>query len=175
MFMQAGFALVETGLCRAKNSSHTMAMNFMIYRWACSGFTLCGFAFMFGGSCDRTMGNYAGLNDEFTVTLFGKPFAARHESFLLQGAVTTRRPSRSSFSNGVHGHDRDDPTGARPSLAVLCVHDLRLCIGTFMYPCSAIGSGVAAGSRSSARTSASVTATWISPARRWWHMQGGDD
>src|SRR3954469_7214110 len=31
MFMQAGFALVETGLCRAKNASHTMAMNFMVY------------------------------------------------------------------------------------------------------------------------------------------------
>jgi hypothetical protein len=28
MFMQAGFALVEGGLCRAKNSSHTFAMNF---------------------------------------------------------------------------------------------------------------------------------------------------
>src|SRR6266704_2520146 len=27
MFMQAGFALVETGLCRAKNAGHTMAMN----------------------------------------------------------------------------------------------------------------------------------------------------
>ena len=31
MFMQAGFALVETGLCRAKNASHTMMMNFMVY------------------------------------------------------------------------------------------------------------------------------------------------
>ena len=31
MFMQAGFALVETGLCRAKNAGHTMSMNFMIY------------------------------------------------------------------------------------------------------------------------------------------------
>jgi Amt family ammonium transporter len=31
MFMQAGFALVETGLCRAKNASHTMLMNFLIY------------------------------------------------------------------------------------------------------------------------------------------------
>src|SRR5262245_23409586 len=27
MFMQAGFMLVETGLCRAKNSAHTSAMN----------------------------------------------------------------------------------------------------------------------------------------------------
>src|SRR6266481_8422497 len=29
MFMQAGFAIVETGLCRAKNANHTMMMNFM--------------------------------------------------------------------------------------------------------------------------------------------------
>lgn len=31
MFMQAGFAMVETGLTRAKNANHTMAMNFMAY------------------------------------------------------------------------------------------------------------------------------------------------
>ncbi len=49
MFMQAGFALVETGLCRAKNAGHTMAMNFMIYPLGMLGFYLCGFAFMFGG------------------------------------------------------------------------------------------------------------------------------
>ena len=30
MFMQAGFAMVETGLCRAKNANHTMMMNFMV-------------------------------------------------------------------------------------------------------------------------------------------------
>src|SRR5262249_28732610 len=30
MFMQAGFAVVETGLARAKNSNHTMMMNFMV-------------------------------------------------------------------------------------------------------------------------------------------------
>jgi len=38
MFMQAGFAIVETGLVRAKNANHTMMMNFMVYRtaWACS-------------------------------------------------------------------------------------------------------------------------------------------
>src|SRR5262249_31668585 len=27
MFMQAGFAIVETGLCRAKNANHTIMMN----------------------------------------------------------------------------------------------------------------------------------------------------
>ena len=52
MFMQAGFALVETGLCRAKNAGHTMAMNFMIYPMGMLGFYLCGFAFMFGGMAD---------------------------------------------------------------------------------------------------------------------------
>src|SRR5580765_7926558 len=31
MFMQAGFAVVEAGLCRAKNANHTMMMNFMVH------------------------------------------------------------------------------------------------------------------------------------------------
>jgi Amt family ammonium transporter len=31
MFMQAGFAMAETGFTQAKNAGHTMAMNFMIY------------------------------------------------------------------------------------------------------------------------------------------------
>ena len=31
MFMQAGFAMVETGFTRAKNAAHTMSMNFMVY------------------------------------------------------------------------------------------------------------------------------------------------
>src|SRR5262245_43657525 len=38
MFMQAGFMLVETGLCRAKNASHTAAMNLMIYPLGCLAF-----------------------------------------------------------------------------------------------------------------------------------------
>ncbi len=88
MFMQAGFALVETGLCRAKNASHTMAMNFMIYPMGMLGFYLCGFAFMFGGlGAIGTMGGYAGLNHEITWTIFGKPFGIiGWKGFLLQGA-----------------------------------------------------------------------------------------
>jgi len=49
MFMQAGFALLETGLCRAKNVAHTMAMNFVIYGIGLMGFWACGFAFQMGG------------------------------------------------------------------------------------------------------------------------------
>ena len=48
MFMQAGFAMVETGMCRAKNAAHTIAMNFMIYPLGCLGFWAYGFAFGWG-------------------------------------------------------------------------------------------------------------------------------
>ncbi len=75
MFMQAGFALVETGLCRAKNASHTMAMNFMIYPMGMLGFYLCGFAFMFGGvGALGTLGGYAGLNHELGFYIGDKFF-----------------------------------------------------------------------------------------------------
>jgi Amt family ammonium transporter len=49
MFMQAGFALVETGLCRAKNAAHTMSMNFLVYALGMFGFFVCGYAIMCGG------------------------------------------------------------------------------------------------------------------------------
>lgn len=48
-FMQAGFALVETGFTRAKNVAHTMLMNMMVFCIGAIGFWVCGFAFMFGG------------------------------------------------------------------------------------------------------------------------------
>src|SRR5690242_7586691 len=48
MFMSAGFALLETGFTRAKNASHTIAMNLLIYPVCVLGFYLCGFAIMFG-------------------------------------------------------------------------------------------------------------------------------
>src|ERR1700722_10234296 len=49
MFMQSGFALIETGMCRAKNAAHTMSMNMMVYALSMAGFFVCGFAFMCGG------------------------------------------------------------------------------------------------------------------------------
>jgi Amt family ammonium transporter len=89
MFMQAGFAMVETGLTRAKNASHTMAMNMMIYPLGMLGFYVCGFAFMFGGiGALGTLGGYSGLNSEITINLFGKPFGLLGwKGFLLQGAA----------------------------------------------------------------------------------------
>jgi Amt family ammonium transporter len=48
MFMQAGFAMVETGLCRSKNAAHTISMNLMIYALGCLGFWAYGFAIGWG-------------------------------------------------------------------------------------------------------------------------------
>ena len=48
MFMQAGFAMVETGLCRAKNAAHTIGMNFMIYPLGLLAFWAYGFAIGWG-------------------------------------------------------------------------------------------------------------------------------
>jgi len=75
MFMQAGFALVETGFCRAKNAAHTMAMNFMIYPIGMMGYWICGFALQMGGvGAVAALGGTPPLNSEFVVTLFGHPF-----------------------------------------------------------------------------------------------------
>jgi ammonium transporter, Amt family len=75
MFMQVGFALVETGLCRAKNASHTMAMNMMIYCIGILAFWACGFAIQMGGVGSLpTLGGGQLLNGEFSIHLFGKEF-----------------------------------------------------------------------------------------------------
>ena len=89
MFMQAGFAMVETGFTRAKNVAHTMAMNFMIYPLGMLGFYICGFAFMFGGlGAIGTMGSYAGLNHEVAISLFGKSFGLfGAKGFFLTGGA----------------------------------------------------------------------------------------
>ena len=49
IFMQAGFALVETGFTRAKHAAHVVSTNFAIFGLGFSGFFLVGFPLAFGG------------------------------------------------------------------------------------------------------------------------------
>src|SRR5581483_274578 len=49
MFMQVGFAMVETGFTRAKNAVNTMAMNLVVYLVGILGFWLVGYGLMLGG------------------------------------------------------------------------------------------------------------------------------
>jgi len=87
MFMQTGFALLETGLCRAKNAAHTMAMNFGIYGIGVLGFWACGYAFQMGGV--GALAQYNGpdiLHNMVEFTLFGHPFKVLgYKGFFLSG------------------------------------------------------------------------------------------
>ncbi len=75
MFMQAGFALVESGLTRAKNVAHTMAMNFLVYAIGILGFWAVGFALQMGGvGALATFGQDPTLGREAVIQIAGKGF-----------------------------------------------------------------------------------------------------
>ncbi len=86
MFMQLGFALLETGLARAKNANHTMMMNMAVYGIGMFAYWLIGFAIQMGGvGAVANLGGTAPLSAEFTATIFGKPFGlfGQHGLFLM--------------------------------------------------------------------------------------------
>jgi Amt family ammonium transporter len=89
MFMQAGFALVETGFTRAKNVAHTMMMNFMVYAIGMTGYWIMGFALQMGGLGPiATMGGTGLLDGEFAISLFGKEFGLfGTKGFFLAGST----------------------------------------------------------------------------------------
>jgi Amt family ammonium transporter len=91
MFMQAGFALVETGFTRAKSAAHTMMMNFMVYGLGMLGYFIAGFAIQFGGIGGlATLGGGAALASagEVTLTIADKPFGLfGTNGFFLSGGT----------------------------------------------------------------------------------------
>jgi Amt family ammonium transporter len=146
MFMQAGFALVETGFTRAKNVAHTMMMNFMVYGIAMLGFWVCGFAFQFGAtgaatSCSTvsslgdTVKNV--LNSQIGFSIGDKYFGLLGNSgYFLYGA---------SFDAGIFtlflfqmvfmDTAATIPTGAmaeRWRFLPFCLFSF--CVGAFIYP-----------------------------------------
>jgi Amt family ammonium transporter len=91
MFMQAGFALVETGLTRAKNVAHTMGMNFLVYSIGIIGFWALGFGLQMGGvGAMSTFGNDPTLSRELVVNIGGKDFGLfGMRGFFLSPSVYT--------------------------------------------------------------------------------------
>jgi Amt family ammonium transporter len=72
MFMQLGFAMVETGFTRAKNAGHTVTMNFMVYAIGMLAYWVVGFAIHMGGvGALGTLGGYDGLNGMFSIAVGG--------------------------------------------------------------------------------------------------------
>ena len=138
MFMQAGFAMVETGLTRAKNVAHTMTMNMMIYPLGMLGFYVCGFAFMFGGLGGLgTLGGNASLAHEVTWHLFGKDFGVLgwHGFFLSGNTYDVGIFTLFLFQMVFMDTTATIPTGAAAERWKFSAFMLYGCfIGSVMYP-----------------------------------------
>jgi Amt family ammonium transporter len=73
MFMQAGFAMVESGLTRVKNANHTYMMNFFVYTCGLFSYWIIGFAIQMGGAAGNSnLGGLNSLTSEHSLSLFGK-------------------------------------------------------------------------------------------------------
>jgi Amt family ammonium transporter len=89
MFMQAGFAMVESGLCRAKNANHTYMMNFFVYTCGLFSYWILGFAIQMGGSAGNSnLGGLQSLTGEHSLTLFGKAWGLFATSGIMLGGHT---------------------------------------------------------------------------------------
>ena len=49
MWMAAGFAMLEAGLVRAKNTTEILAKNVALFATACTMYMICGYEIMYGG------------------------------------------------------------------------------------------------------------------------------
>ncbi len=144
MFMQAGFAMVETGFTRAKNVAHTMMMNFMVYPLGMLGFYVCGFALMFGGFGPLlTLGGNvvnaenAVLNHEFTISLMGHTFGLFGlKGFFLSGtSYDVSVFALFLFQMVFMDTTATIPTGAMAERWKFSAFVLyALCVGTIIYP-----------------------------------------
>ena len=82
LFMQAGFALVETGFTRAKNAVHTMMMNLVIFALGVVGWFVCGYALMFGATDQSGLLGLTKLGDPIHI---GKWNVLAKSGFFLTG------------------------------------------------------------------------------------------
>ena len=92
IFMQAGFALVETGFCRAKHAAHVVSTNFAIFGLGFVAYYLVGYGLMFGGyslpliGMDRPVGtNLLGSGD--WVFLWQGGWAGSGKAFYTAGGM----------------------------------------------------------------------------------------
>ncbi len=83
-FMQAGFAMVETGFSRSKNAVHVIMTNFVIFAIGCLAYWAVGFAFQFGGAGTfATLGGTQALSGATSVASGWSVIG--HQGFFLAG------------------------------------------------------------------------------------------
>ncbi len=94
-FMQAGFAMVESGFTRAKNSCNIMMKNLMDFAVGTVMWFLVGFGLMFGsgggwfGTTHFAVGDFAAINLNWTFWLFQCVFAGTAAT-IVSGAMAER-------------------------------------------------------------------------------------
>lgn len=68
MWMAAGFAMLEAGLVRAKNTTEILTKNVALYAIACTMYLLCGYFLMYSSDAGGVMPNFGALiGDENAV------------------------------------------------------------------------------------------------------------
>jgi Amt family ammonium transporter len=90
-FMNAGFALVESGLCRAKNTTNILAKNFIVFAISTISFWALGWGLMFGDG-----NGFMGLSGLFFVS-------GADNSPALGEAYVAMNPFSSALYEGVYG------------------------------------------------------------------------
>ena len=106
IFMQAGFAMVEAGLTRAKNAAHMMLKNLLDFVVGVTGFALIGYHIAFGGAAYfgykwlwEAPDTVAPYSETLTLPihfLFQMSFAAATAT-IVSGAVAERVQFRAYF------------------------------------------------------------------------------
>ena len=76
MWMAAGFAMLEAGLVRSKNTTEILTKNVALFAISCVMYLVCGYAIMYDGGVflsgiesvdvESTLGEFAGREDGFT-------------------------------------------------------------------------------------------------------------
>ncbi len=98
MFMQAGFALVETGFTRARNAANTMAMNLVIYPLGALGFWLVGYGLMMGGVREwPSLGPAVAGAHEVALTLGGRSYGVFGAAKFALVSVASDPPNLAMF------------------------------------------------------------------------------
>ena len=75
MWMAAGFAMLEAGLVRSKNTTEILTKNVGSFAISCTMYLICGYAIMYGGNVFLT-----GIQDVEVSKVLGE-FAAREDGF----------------------------------------------------------------------------------------------
>ena len=95
-FMQAGFAMVETGLTRAKNAGNIIMKNLMDFALGTVAFWLAGFGIMFagdgaliGGFDPFILGDYSSTFPSWAFVIFQTVFCATAAT-IVSGAMAER-------------------------------------------------------------------------------------